>query len=189
MSMILERPVLDTLPPRSSHGTRYAFERLGCKCAECTQAVADRLRTRRTKMIMRSDEEIAANRTRLRPDGLKKCRVDGQAHPFSHFTESRREDDGLHAICTTCRSNYERVRKELKKLTAKQDGKWMCAWNCGREAETVDHVIPASQGGEMTVENCVLSCRDCNQRKGVKHPVMWMIETGLVLERHSRLAL
>ena len=41
---------------------------------------------------------------------------------------------------------------------------------CGKELSkyecTVDHVIPKSSGGESSWENCVTSCKPCNNRKG-----------------------
>jgi 5-methylcytosine-specific restriction endonuclease McrA len=40
---------------------------------------------------------------------------------------------------------------------------------CGRRPGaadlTIDHVIPRSQGGRTTWENCVLACVECNKRK------------------------
>lgn len=35
----------------------------------------------------------------------------------------------------------------------------------GRNACTVDHVIPMSKGGKTTWENCVTACKDCNNEK------------------------
>ncbi|MBM3999604.1 MAG: HNH endonuclease [Planctomycetes bacterium] len=35
---------------------------------------------------------------------------------------------------------------------------------------TIDHVIPRSQGGTSTWENCVLACLDCNARKANRTP-------------------
>ena len=37
---------------------------------------------------------------------------------------------------------------------------------CGRAAESIDHVVPRSKGGEHTWENVVAACRSCNVRKG-----------------------
>jgi len=41
---------------------------------------------------------------------------------------------------------------------------YKCAY-CGRHAETIDHVLPRSRGGQHTWENCVASCQMCNHRK------------------------
>ncbi len=45
---------------------------------------------------------------------------------------------------------------------------WTCQY-CGQqpggEELTIDHVLPRSQGGVSTWENCVLACIDCNKRK------------------------
>ena len=44
-----------------------------------------------------------------------------------------------------------------------------CAY-CGGAAETVDHVVPRSRGGELTWENAVAACLRCNHRKGNRTP-------------------
>ena len=43
---------------------------------------------------------------------------------------------------------------------------------CSRASEelTIDHVIPRSQGGTSTWENCVLACVACNKRKADRTP-------------------
>jgi 5-methylcytosine-specific restriction endonuclease McrA len=50
---------------------------------------------------------------------------------------------------------------------------WACQY-CGRqpggEELTIDHVIPRSQGGTSTWENCVLACIACNKRKADRMP-------------------
>jgi 5-methylcytosine-specific restriction endonuclease McrA len=40
----------------------------------------------------------------------------------------------------------------------------------GGEELTIDHVIPRSQGGTSTWENCVLACIACNKRKADRTP-------------------
>jgi len=42
-----------------------------------------------------------------------------------------------------------------------------CAY-CGGKADTVDHVVPRSRGGEHSWENCVAACSTCNHRKADK---------------------
>lgn len=37
---------------------------------------------------------------------------------------------------------------------------------CGGAAESIDHVVPRSKGGEHAWENVVAACRSCNVRKG-----------------------
>lgn len=44
---------------------------------------------------------------------------------------------------------------------------------------TVDHVVPRSQGGQNSWENCVIACRRCNSAKGNKR----LKESGLFLQR------
>nr|WP_196776944.1 HNH endonuclease [Haloechinothrix halophila] len=42
--------------------------------------------------------------------------------------------------------------------------RYRCAY-CGAKAETIDHVVPRSRGGQHTWENCVACCTRCNHRK------------------------
>jgi 5-methylcytosine-specific restriction endonuclease McrA len=57
-----------------------------------------------------------------------------------------------------------------KKNVLVRDG-FKCAY-CGKENRglTIDHVIPKSRGGKTVFENCVSSCKPCNNRKGNKTP-------------------
>jgi len=45
-----------------------------------------------------------------------------------------------------------------------------CGAQPGTEELTLDHVIPRSQGGISTWENCVLACIGCNKRKVDRTP-------------------
>lgn len=44
-----------------------------------------------------------------------------------------------------------------------------CAY-CGDEANTVDHIVPKSQGGKTSWMNLVACCFRCNQRKSDRTP-------------------
>jgi 5-methylcytosine-specific restriction endonuclease McrA len=57
-----------------------------------------------------------------------------------------------------------------KKNVIVRDG-FKCAY-CGSEKErlTIDHIIPRSRGGETIFENCVSSCKLCNNNKGARTP-------------------
>lgn len=41
-----------------------------------------------------------------------------------------------------------------------------CAFNCGKAARDVDHVIPRAKGGNNTIRNAQPLCRTCNASKG-----------------------
>lgn len=45
----------------------------------------------------------------------------------------------------------------------------LCAY-CGKDASTVDHVIPRSRGGLTEWTNTVASCLKCNHKKGNRTP-------------------
>jgi 5-methylcytosine-specific restriction endonuclease McrA len=54
-----------------------------------------------------------------------------------------------------------------------------CGAQPGSEELTIDHVVPRSQGGTSTWDNCVLSCLSCNKRKADRTPA----QAGIVLRR------
>ena len=45
-----------------------------------------------------------------------------------------------------------------------------CGAQPGSEELTIDHVLPRSQGGMSSWENCVLACMACNKRKADRTP-------------------
>ncbi len=51
---------------------------------------------------------------------------------------------------------------------------------CGARAETVDHVVPRSRGGQHVWSNVVAACRRCNSKKRDRLPS----ESGMLL-RHQ----
>lgn len=57
-----------------------------------------------------------------------------------------------------------------KKNVLIRDG-FKCTY-CGTDKEklTIDHIIPKSRNGKTTFENCVASCKKCNNRKGARTP-------------------
>ena len=50
---------------------------------------------------------------------------------------------------------------------------------CGAHAESIDHVVPRSRGGEHIWENVVAACRPCNTRKRDR----LLSETTMLLRR------
>ena len=65
-------------------------------------------------------------------------------------------------------SRYVRVpyrnRVPLTRAALMRRDNYRCAY-CGHRAETIDHVIPRSRGGQHAWENCVASCTICNHQK------------------------
>lgn len=60
-----------------------------------------------------------------------------------------------------------RARVPLTRAGLMHRDRHRCAY-CGGRAETIDHVIPRSRGGEHTWQNCVACCVKCNHRKADK---------------------
>src|SRR3546814_17581468 len=52
----------------------------------------------------------------------------------------------------------------------------MCQY-CGAAAESIDHVVPRSRGGQHEWENVVAACRACNVRKRDR----LLVDTTMVL--------
>ncbi len=58
-----------------------------------------------------------------------------------------------------------RVPLTRRAILARDDH--VCAY-CTRTAQTIDHVIPRSRGGEHSFLNCVSACKRCNSAKDDK---------------------
>lgn len=57
-----------------------------------------------------------------------------------------------------------RSRVPLTRAALMHRDRFCCAY-CGGRADTVDHVVPRSRGGDHSWENCVACCSTCNHRK------------------------
>jgi 5-methylcytosine-specific restriction endonuclease McrA len=57
-----------------------------------------------------------------------------------------------------------RARVPMTRAALMHRDRFRCAY-CGAKADTVDHVVPRSRGGEHSWENCVAACATCNHRK------------------------
>ncbi|HEX5345640.1 MAG TPA: HNH endonuclease [Pseudonocardiaceae bacterium] len=66
-------------------------------------------------------------------------------------------------LCTFVRVPY-RARVPMTRATLMHRDRYRCTY-CGARAETIDHVVPRSRGGEHCWENCVACCALCNHRK------------------------
>lgn len=70
----------------------------------------------------------------------------------------------------------QKKRKESNKSKITHDFKW-AVWkrdnftciNCGsRDNLSVDHILPESKGGKLTMENTQTLCISCNSKKGAR---------------------
>ncbi len=57
-----------------------------------------------------------------------------------------------------------RARIPMTRAALMHRDRFRCAY-CGAKADTVDHVVPRSRGGDHSWENCVAACSPCNHRK------------------------
>ncbi|NLG56640.1 MAG: HNH endonuclease, partial [Rhodococcus sp.] len=60
-----------------------------------------------------------------------------------------------------------RARVPMTRAALMHRDRGRCGY-CGAKAETIDHVVPRSRGGEHSWENCVACCAPCNHRKADK---------------------
>ena len=62
---------------------------------------------------------------------------------------------------------FRQWRKSIHKFTGNR-----CIY-CGKPSESIDHVLPRSQGGLSITENCVPACLSCNGDKSDNNALHW----------------
>ena len=118
--------------------------------------------------------------------GESKCSLCNEIKSFAHFnTWSCRGKPRPQSYCRQCANEYNatynraRAAGEIIPRTAMRDhrlfrrdlyesNRGLCIY-CGDQLESgwqVDHATPISRGGGLGWDNCVPSCRRCNQLKG-----------------------
>jgi hypothetical protein len=90
----------------------------------------------------RSPEQIEADRRRLRPDGVKRCRS-GHWLPFEAFSVDNSKADGLNNKCRAC-DNAGLLRAALPRW--EDADHWRDAYT-GEDFAEVEHTIPKSAFG------------------------------------------
>lgn len=70
------------------------------------------------------------------------------------------------------------ARVPMTRIALMHRDRFCCAY-CGDRADTVDHVVPRSRGGDHCWENCVACCAACNRRKADR----LLAELGWTLRR------
>ncbi|MGW5053556.1 HNH endonuclease [Actinokineospora sp. NPDC004072] len=83
-----------------------------------------------------------------------------------HSATSSVEVPSVIRLATYVRVPY-RGRVPLTRAGLMLRDRYRCAY-CGGRAETIDHVVPRSRGGQHTWQNCVACCAKCNHRKADK---------------------
>lgn len=63
---------------------------------------------------------------------------------------------------------YTKAPVWSRKAVLARDGR-RCGY-CDASANTIDHIVPTSKGGENSWENTVACCNKCNQHKGDRTP-------------------
>ena len=71
----------------------------------------------------------------------------------------------LEDLCPKFRAR--RWRRSLHAFTGKS-----CIY-CGKNSESIDHILPRSQGGQTITENCVPACLSCNGLKSNTEAFYW----------------
>ena len=140
-------------------------------------ADAARKRARRAAYAARADEQVARDRARLRPGGLKRCKSCRELLPLDAFSANRCSADGL---CDTCRlcDHADLVRAALPHI--EETDCWTCAY-CSAPIEHVDHIQPRALGGTDEPHNLIGACAECNGSKSATPVLEWLARRDLEL--------
>ncbi len=73
--------------------------------------------------------------------------------------------------------DIEHIKRERRKAQELRKSSWWkqqlgpgicshCSQKFSKEKLTMDHLTPIARGGKSTKSNCVVSCKECNTKKG-----------------------
>lgn len=139
--------------------------------SDCKRCEANSNKAKRVSNKARTPEDVAKDVSRLRPDGVKQCRLCLRLKTLSEFYVHRKTPDGLTYECKKCICTYGtekrgRARDSIIKTLSLWYGSSSCFKCSSVDGIEIDHVIPSVQGGEDSMSNYQLLCRGCNASKG-----------------------
>lgn len=115
---------------------------------------------------LRTDEQVLADRKRLRPTGNKTCKTCKQILPLTLYYNSRTEADGLSSACTPCVRDYLLWKKKLSiELYWTSKNIPLECYVCGDTYSHIDHVVPKSKHGGDELTNLLPLCVHHNTSK------------------------
>jgi 5-methylcytosine-specific restriction endonuclease McrA len=88
--------------------------------------------------------------------------TDGKTYCTEHQRDRNRREAARRG--SPAQRGYGYHYRKARAKVLERDG-WTCVY-CHGPADTVDHIIPVSQGGPGTEDNLVAACRSCNSRRG-----------------------
>lgn len=129
------------------------------------------------KYMLRTDEEILEDRSRLRPSGNKTCRTCKNSLTLNLFYNCRTEADGLSKVCTPCLRDYLLWKKKLSiELYWTRKNIPLVCYVCGNEYAHIDHVVPKARGGGDELANLLPLCVHHNTSKSDTPLDQWLYE-------------
>jgi 5-methylcytosine-specific restriction endonuclease McrA len=122
--------------------------------------------------------------------------VEKKATPLSEYNDVVRSQHITWNVPSVLLMNYyvrSKKRSNTYKIANKRNilvrDKFKCQY-CGEKLSmktaTIDHVHPRSKGGENTIENCIASCKKCNNAKGDTALSVFEQSSGLKLTSKPR---
>lgn len=141
------------------------------RCLVCKRATnRTAKRACRAAYATRTDEQVARDRARLRPDGVKRCRSCRRTLDLDAFTSDRTRPDALNDDCRLC-AHADLLRAAAPKID--ELDLHACTY-CGGPAEAIDHVIPRALGGTDDAHNLTPACGACNGGKSATPVLEWL---------------
>lgn len=159
------------------------------RCLDCNQvwnrvrregiSQADSARRLTSQYRRRTDDQMLADRLRIRPTGTKRCKTCKVDKTLDAYTLCRGLGDGLQKTCRVCRASKDEDRRTKGSLIHWNSvGVPLECYICAGPFEEIEHVWCQSSGGPDVPQNTLPVCAECNHGQGGKHtsmllPYLW----------------
>jgi 5-methylcytosine-specific restriction endonuclease McrA len=162
---------------------------LGSKCKECSNKICKEYNNNNRDRLTKYRKEYYTNNRDKKLKYQKEYHNNNRDRLNKYRKEHHKTERGklIHKLSSQNRRYRKQyntnpgdklTKKNIEYLTEVYKHCAYCSTPLTSENTHIDHIHPLSKGGSHSIDNVVLSCKDCNLKKNAKTLEQWLDETG-----------